>query len=298
MPLSCLTPPRERVLGAPCTWVQNSPEAEFQRNLGQKKSPMERERDERSSSESDLRLTSSEENSPVRLTKSLGGRSLIGRELPLPATKRDKISDENETVIERLISRQRIHLPRAEAELQTFGHKSSHWAWWAFPTDKPGFSEPRPPTFVSIETAAQLVDQAPKEWRTVLELVTDLIEKHQNINKVLPRIDHGRVLFFLKFWRELEDTPVWLHDVIRRLEPFLASTDPSFISGAPLDAMRRSKPSKGGEEKNRGTKILLPARSAPTRAFSFPPKGGAKKKKSEDGTTPRTTYSNLPKSRW
>jgi hypothetical protein len=37
---------------------------------------------------------------------------------------------------------------------------------------------------------------------------------------VLPGIDHGRVHFFLLFWSECEQSPVWLRKVCMRLAYF------------------------------------------------------------------------------
>jgi hypothetical protein len=33
------------------------------------------------------------------------------------------------------------------------------------------------------------------------------------LHGTLPSIDHGRVAFFVRFWRTVEATPLWLHDV-------------------------------------------------------------------------------------
>jgi hypothetical protein len=99
-----------------------------------------------------------------------------------------------------LLKRQARELPRIVDELEARGRKTSHWAWWAFPTDLCGASEPPPETKVSSPAmAAELLARGPvRDWRRVLELVCDLSEKRGEL--VCPSIDHGRVAFFVAFW--------------------------------------------------------------------------------------------------
>lgn len=133
------------------------------------------------------------------------------------------ISDEaSERQLELLIKRQEGALPSAKQELRRYGRKTGHWAWWAFPTEKPGSAEPHPRTKVTVHTAPHLLSRAPPEWREVLELIADLVEKAGDISSVIPSIDHGRIIYFIKFWRSIEETPVWLLCVCRRLDEQLA----------------------------------------------------------------------------
>jgi hypothetical protein len=94
--------------------------------------------------------------------------------------------------------------PRILRELETSGRKVGHWAWWVFPTELPGASEPPPATAVSAATARELVTRAPSGWRLCLEQVCSLVETaalaggRLSLNGVLPYIDHGRVEFFVK----------------------------------------------------------------------------------------------------
>ena len=69
--------------------------------------------------------------------------------------------------------------PRIVDELESRGRKVTHWAWWAFPTDLCGASEPPPETKVSSPAAAaELLARGPVDrWRRVLELVCDLSER-------------------------------------------------------------------------------------------------------------------------
>ena len=85
-----------------------------------------------------------------------------------------------------LLTRQNDQLPKALRELDS-GTKSSHWAWWAFPTEMEGASEAplggvrtrcrdssktqlhvsdaKFDGRVTAETAPELLRSAPKEWR-------------------------------------------------------------------------------------------------------------------------------------
>lgn len=121
-----------------------------------------------------------------------------------------------------LILRQKTKLPKALETLKKHGRKLGHWAWWCFPTHLEGMSEPRPKTCVTTVTAAGLVNHAPKVWRELLETICDLAEAPGIGKKVLPRIDHGRVKYFIEFWGELPAgvTPPWLLSVLKRLGPF------------------------------------------------------------------------------
>lgn len=125
-----------------------------------------------------------------------------------------------------LLERQRTKLPSALAGLKRHRRKVGHWAWWCFPTELKGRSEPRPQTCVTTSTAAALAHHSPKVWRELLETICDLAEDSRVGKSVLPRIDHGRVTFFLKFWGNLPKgvTPSWLLSVLQRLEPFFGGT--------------------------------------------------------------------------
>lgn len=122
----------------------------------------------------------------------------------------------------RLLSQQRRVMPRAVEELQEHGRKTTHWSWWAFPTEKPGSAEPHPRTRITVSTAPELLRRAPPEWRKVLELIVDLVdEAGGDVAAVLPPIDHGRILYFIKFWQGIDETPVWLLVVCKRLRAHL-----------------------------------------------------------------------------
>lgn len=127
----------------------------------------------------------------------------------------------------RLLQRMRSELPRALGELTTSGRKSSHWAWWAWPTTKEGASEPSPKTAVTPASACAVFAHAPAVWQQVLEKVCDLARANGNsINGVIPSIDHGRIYYFVQFWQGICMSkgccPSWFKAVL----PVFASSNP------------------------------------------------------------------------
>ena len=119
---------------------------------------------------------------------------------------------------EQLLVRMNEKLDEALMNMQQHGRKIGHWAWWAFPTEMPGKSEPGPATCVTKATANGVLERAPKIWRQLLECVCDLVEKDGK--DVLPSIDHGRVEYFIRFWDEVDRRPKWMRSVLRRLKKF------------------------------------------------------------------------------
>jgi len=124
--------------------------------------------------------------------------------------------------VESLMQKQADNLPGNLAELEEHGRKRSHWIWWTLPTEMPGANEPCKPgeeTFVTRETANMLFEsQATEHWKRILEKFATLFE-HDGIN-VLPRVDHGRMLYFIKFWKAQADCPPWFTNVLKRYEAF------------------------------------------------------------------------------
>ena len=116
-----------------------------------------------------------------------------------------------------LLKRMEDELPRALEQMREHGKKVGHWAWWAFPTELQGQSEPGFPTNVTKGTAAEVLARAPKVWRQTLECVCELAKKKGK--RVLPSIDHGRVSFFVRFWAEVDESPPWMRKVLRVLKP-------------------------------------------------------------------------------
>lgn len=153
-----------------------------------------------------------------------------------------QLSTGDSRTLELLLRRQARAMPQAIEELREHGRKTTHWSWWAFPTEKPGSAEPHPRTRVTTATAPELLRRAPREWRQVLELIVELIDETGDAAAVLPPIDHGRILFFIKFWQNLDDSPVWLLVVCKRLRAQFASPK------APRSANYRSQKDDQKEE--------------------------------------------------
>ena len=137
-------------------------------------------------------------------------------EAGMASNQEDDYSDVSDAQLRLLLERQREHCARALRELRRDGEKTGHWAWWAFPTEREGIREPRPPTRVTPATAPVLLERAPRAWREALEEVARLVEAHDIT--VLPRIDFDRVRSFCRFWRSVDASPAWLLQVIATLD--------------------------------------------------------------------------------
>ena len=114
-----------------------------------------------------------------------------------------------------LLERMAEKLPDHLKYMKQFGVKQGHWAWWAFPTEMRGKSEPPPSTCVTRATAAIVISKAPRVWRDILECICQCAEK--NGKNILPKIDHGRVKCFIRFWEQERNNPPWMKQVLRRL---------------------------------------------------------------------------------
>ena len=110
-----------------------------------------------------------------------------------------------------LLQRMDRNLPLALRELERTGRKSGHWAWWAWPTEKEGFSEPGTPTAVTEGTAPDLLRLAPQIWQQVLIKICILLEDNGgSFDGVIPRIDWGRISHFVAFFDKVPEAPDWL----------------------------------------------------------------------------------------
>ena len=105
---------------------------------------------------------------------------------PETYTDEDPFADIEDPRLRALLERQAAELPRIVEELEAHGEKRSHWAWWAFPTELCGASEPPPETCVTEELAPVLLERGPLGlWRRALELVCDRSEARGGL--VAPR---------------------------------------------------------------------------------------------------------------
>merc|ERR1712224_606926 len=104
-------------------------------------------------------------------------------------------------------------------ELKTHGKKTGHWVWYVFPTNMAGACDIAG-TRVTKQTAPHLCahEATARPWQAVLEKICDLLEA--NGMRIMPRIDHGRIHWFLKFWKDVPDSPDWMKDVVNRLDKF------------------------------------------------------------------------------
>jgi hypothetical protein len=66
----------------------------------------------------------------------------------------------------------------------------------------PGASEPGEKTYVTPQNRRKLLAVADETgWRSVLTLLAKLV-REKGLAKVIPKIDHGRIKFFVKQWSE------------------------------------------------------------------------------------------------
>lgn len=115
--------------------------------------------------------------------------------------------------IERLINKQNEICSNILTELKQYGQKKTHWSWYIFPTNKPGKSDPLQ-TYITKDTAQIFLKSASPKWRTCLKKIIILaIKKNYRLEKVLFSEDIGRVVFFIKFWKQIPNIPIWLSDV-------------------------------------------------------------------------------------
>lgn len=126
-----------------------------------------------------------------------------------------------------LVDRQLQNLPRALLELNTHFQKTTHWAWWAFPTNRKGHLEckelyPRMRTSITTpEEAMSLLYVAPQFWWKVLEAVCTLADNSGDIRTVLPSIDLGRVKFFVNEWTDYLRLQLSDHEIAKRMQLLL-----------------------------------------------------------------------------
>lgn len=152
--------------------------------------------------------------------------SLLERDLDCRSAQLEQSVTEKKR-LDALIWRQERECPRIVEELKKNRRKTSHWAWWVFPTEKPGFSEPEPATAVTRTNAGDLLTRAPPDWQASLELIVDLCEQNgRGLHDILPAIDHPRVGYFVELFSDMDDMPVWLREVVTRLKALIAVSAP------------------------------------------------------------------------
>ena len=105
----------------------------------------------------------------------------------------------------RLISSQLAVFPTILDDMKKEGleewRKKSHWAWYAFPTTLIGNNDDEETAVKNIEDALFVLEneETRKLWTNILINITESI-KLQKTKKVIPRIDYGRIKFFIHDW--------------------------------------------------------------------------------------------------
>ena len=104
--------------------------------------------------------------------------------------------------VKQLLYAQKKYFQKIIAELQQHGRKTSHWAWYVWPTSMIGRSDSLR-TRVTDETAIILLQETDLElWTKIFSLLSECLTAGKKVNKVIPRIDHGRIKYFFSFWMD------------------------------------------------------------------------------------------------
>ena len=141
-------------------------------------------------------------------------------------------SNDIDPTIQLLVNRQTGQLPGVRRELDSLqvqgGQKKGHWIWWVFPGTQEGKSEPIywnsrlggdsslygvGRTKVARNTAQQLLDNAPPDWKVALEQICYIIGIW-GYQTIFPQIDWGRIAWFYDFWCSVPDLPPWMINVL------------------------------------------------------------------------------------
>lgn len=102
-----------------------------------------------------------------------------------------------------LFKKQNKYLPNALLELKTKSRKISHWSWWAFPTQKPGISEPGNKTYLTDKTIKLYLEKYNKYWKQLLIRIYYLmVFKEKSLKSIFPKIDMDRISYFIEFFRK------------------------------------------------------------------------------------------------
>jgi hypothetical protein len=136
-------------------------------------------------------------------------------------------NEKDEKAVQRLLNKQDEICSDILNELKIYNKKTTHWSWYIFPTDKPGNADPLQ-IYVTIDTAKTLLECAPYEWRLCLEKIIELaIDKNNKLDEVLTTGDIGRVIYFIKFWKNIPNKPKWLTIVCDDIKNLLKGIKPN-----------------------------------------------------------------------
>ena len=102
-----------------------------------------------------------------------------------------------------LIQKQNEEFPNIIEDLQINGRKTRHWAWYVWPTERAGRSEPYPKSSISPQDVEVFLSKTNiEQWTVILLSLTELLNKASSRSEVIPPIDHGRIQFFFRFWQQ------------------------------------------------------------------------------------------------
>ena len=81
--------------------------------------------------------------------------------------------------------------------------KHSHWAWYVWPTDKVGMSDPRETGLHSADDVKFVLSHVATvaDWTAILKAIARVLEAQGN-RRSIPPIDHGRIAGFLNEWQQ------------------------------------------------------------------------------------------------
>lgn len=130
------------------------------------------------------------------------GRPLLSGKRPASAQKQT-LPSEN---ARRLIQAQKANLPKIKSAVRERTHKKykkqtdEHWAWYVWPTRKPGRSDPERTGITNLADAAfVLKGPTGTMWTQTLVELTRVLGA-QRTKDVFPRADHGRIDNFVREW--------------------------------------------------------------------------------------------------
>tara|TARA_Y100000389_G_scaffold205145_1_gene264064 strand:- start:122 stop:1219 length:1098 start_codon:yes stop_codon:yes gene_type:complete len=156
-------------------------------------------------------------------------RGMFGGSKVRKTLKKSKISKkslkhdkrDNDIKIMKVLKQKQIkYLPLATRELVEKRRKISHYAWWSFPTERKGMSEPNTKTYLTIDTALLFLKSPTKEWKNYLNEVVNIIKNDKKtIKDIFPYNDLGRIEGFINFFEDVinkqKHKSIWLKNILK-----------------------------------------------------------------------------------
>ena len=179
------------------------------------------EEDHGSKSEEDHGSKSEEEHHGSRSGSMSGSRS----------GSMSRIKSEEEIAYENLLKKMDTKLFEALREFKHNKRKTEHWAWWAWPNETKGLSEPKPKTFLTYETGNMLLNNAPLYWKLLLiDICKELKKKNFILDKIIPEKDWNRIEDFVIFWENItkKRKKGWKDNVLKDQDDLIDFILPTF----------------------------------------------------------------------